>query len=225
VLVAIHQPNYLPWLGYFDKLARCERFIFLDDADYVKGSWINRVRVSGAASPHWLSVPVLTRHRTGQPIKEVEINSKENWRHKHLQTLRSCYGGSPGFNHYFPGLAAILESPWERLADLNIALVHALARWMGIPNPESRTVRSSELGVGGKATERLVNLVCAAGGSRYLCGGGAGGYQEDAAFAAAGLELTYQDFRHPEYPRGGRPFIPGLSSMDWLFWTGGGKYE
>jgi hypothetical protein len=218
-LVAVHQPNLLPWLGYFDKLVRSDVFVLLDNAQFPKkgGTWMNRVRmrVSGAAA--WVTVPIDRSYHGYRTIDEIELGVS-GWREKVLRTIRSSYAGAPHFDEVFPLVEEILGQQTSGLAEFNIRGVRILSRAIGLN--DSRFVRASELGVTGQATDRLIALVRAVGGGRYLCGGGAGGYQDDAAFARAGLGLEYQDFRHPEYRQGDHEFIPGLSIVDALMWCG-----
>lgn len=215
-VVAIHQPNYLPWLGYFDKIRRADVFVLLDTVQYAKESWINRVKIRAGDAESWLTVPVLTRGRVGQAIRDTEIDGTSGWARKHLQALRTWYGRAPGFRRVFPVLEELLARPWTRIAELNEALLRTLCALQGLATP---LVRASGLAAGGAAgagTDLLIALVRAAGGDTYLCGGGAGGYQEDAKFAAAGIALVYQDFKPDPYPQTGAGFLPGLSAVDWL---------
>lgn len=210
--VAIHQPNYLPWLGYFAKIARADTFVFLDDVQFGKGGYTNRVQVLSAKGPRWLTVPVAAH--LGDPIDRVM--PKPGWVRSHLDFLRNEYRRAAGFKAAWPELEAMLRTaPAADLAAVNIHLVTALAGRLGLACAFSR---SSEFPVRGAADDRLVELTAAAApGGSYLSGQGGAKYQDPAKFAAAGLGFSYLGFRHPEYSQGAAAsggFVPGLSVAD-----------
>ena len=210
MLVAIHQPHYLPWLGYLHRMAQADLFIVLDHVQFERGNYQNRtqVRVNGAA--HWLTVPVLQRSQK-ERIVEKTIDAAQDWAATHFETLRRAYGGAPT-----APLKSIYETPWERLVDLNAALLEFLREAFAIRTP---LVNSSELNVDGAKSELVLNLCQAVGADALLVGlGGSRAYLDRAAFAQAGVELKFQEFNHPVYPqRGQAPFIAGLSAVDLLF--------
>ena len=210
MLVAIHQPHYLPWLGYLEKMAAADLFIVLDHVQFERGNYQNRtqVRINGAA--HWLTEPVVQRSQK-ERIDEKLIDTRQEWETTHYETLRRAYGSAA-----ITPLRAIYETPWERLVDLNDAMLQFLRGAFCIDTP---LVRGSELGVGGAKSELVLNLCKAVGADALLVGlGGSRHYLDRAAFAAAGVELVFQQFNHPVYPqRGNGAFIPGLSAVDFLF--------
>ena len=218
-LVAIHQPNFFPWLGFFDKLVRCDAFVLLDHVQFPKkgGTWINRVRVIVAGGPAYITVPVIRSHHGVLPINEIEINDQAPWRRKMLGTLRASYARAPGFDEAFPLVERLIENPSSRLAAYNEAAITELVERLGI---EAEIFRSSELEPQGQATDLLVDLVRKVGGDAYLAGGGAGGYQEDEKFAAAGLELVEQAYEPPAYPQQTDEPAAGLSIIDALMSCG-----
>lgn len=204
--VAAHQPNFLPWLGFFDKLARCDRFVLLDDVQFPRtsrGTYTNRVQLLIGGRPAWLTVPVV---RDGiQRIRDVRIDDRQPWRRKALRTIEQAYARAPGFAETMPLVRELLGYDTDRIAELNEHAIRRLA-----PEHASKLVRQSDLGdVSGAATELLINLVKAAGGDAYLSGDGADGYQEQPRYAAAGLGFRLQGFVHPDT---GAP--SGLSIVD-----------
>ena len=210
MLVAIHQPHYLPWLGYLEKMAQADLFVVLDHVQFERGNFQNRtqVRVNGAA--HWLTVPVVQRSQK-ERIDEKLIDTRQDWDAAHYETLRRAYGQAA-----VAPLRAIYEMPWERLVDLNDAMLRFLRAALCIHTP---LIYSSTLGVAGAKSELVLNLCRAVGADALLVGlGGSRHYLDRAAFAAAGVELVFQEFMHPVYPqRGAGPFIAGLSAVDFLF--------
>jgi hypothetical protein len=212
--VAIHQPHYLPWLGYLHRMARADLFILLDHVQFERGNYQNRtsVRVNGAA--HWLTVPVLQCSQK-ERILEKRIDNRRDWAALHYETLRRAYAAAGYFSAYVPALRRIYAQRWERLVELNEATLALLREANGISTP---FVRSSELGVGGAKSELVLNLCKAVAARALLVGmGGSRAYLDRAAFAEAGIALELQEFAHPVYrQRGGGRFTPGLSALDHL---------
>lgn len=219
-VVAIHQPNFLPWLGYFDKIARADCFVLLDDAQQQKkgGSYTNRVRMLVGNEPAWITVPIDRSYHGVREIREVEIDESRPWREKVLRTIEQSYARAPAFAEVFPLVTELVERRDPNLADYNCAAVERLAGALGLR--ETEIVRSSSLAARGEATERLIELTRAAGGTAYLSGGGASGYQDDAAFGVAGIELLMQGFEHPRYRSGDGGHPDGLSVVDALMVLG-----
>lgn len=210
-VVAIHQPNFLPWLGFFDKMARADVFVLLDSVQFSKGSWTNRVRAMVAGEPAWLTVPIQRPHGAPVPIAEIRIDDGKPWRNKLLGSLRASYGRASAFDEVYPLVEEIVSQHPTSLADLNICGIISLAEVLGLP--PAQLVRSSHLEVDGAATDLLVAIVKAVGGDAYLVGGGAAGYQEDEAFHRAGIEVVAQQFVHPVYEHPS-VFVEGLSVVD-----------
>lgn len=217
-VVAIHQPNFYPWLGWFHKLARADVFVLLDDAEFSRGSWINRTRLLVNGEPTWTTAPVVRSSSGTQPIEETRIAEATPWRVKMLKTLENSYGPRPGFDEVYPVLRELVTNASDRLAIYNEQALIGVAE--GLRLPTSRFVRSSVLRCKARATERLVELVTAVGGTTYLSGGGAGGYQEEKYFHEAGIELVYAGFAARAYPQRAKQFVPGLSVIDALMNVG-----
>lgn len=207
------QPGYLPWLGFFDQLRRADIFVFYDDVQYDKNGWRNRNRVKSPAGPHWLTVPVRVGS-LGQRISETEVDNRQPWARKHLGTVRQFYAKAPHLKRYLPELEELLGGRrWELLADLDEAVVKLMCRWLGI---ERETARSSELGVEGERSERLLSLCQRLGARRYLSGNAAQSYLDVEMFARHGVEVAWQDYSHPVYPQQHGEFVPFLSALDLL---------
>jgi hypothetical protein len=223
-MVAIHQPNFLPWLGYFDKLVRSDTFIILDNVQFPKtgGTWINRVRILVNGQPVWCTLPIVRAYHGTRRISEMEINDSTSWRDKLLKTLQMNYNRAPFFKSVFPFLEELISQPTGSLAEYNIISIRSISQRLGLDT--SKFIIGSTLNVTGAATELLISMVKAVGGTSYLCGGGAGGYQDDDLFDAHCIELVYQDFNHPTYLQiGADQFVPGLSIIDCLLncgWDG-----
>jgi hypothetical protein len=188
----------------------------MDNAQLPKssGSWVNRVRMMVGGEPRWVTVPLLRPHGGALPIAEVEINESSGWRSRVVRTLRLNYAKAAHANEVLPFVEEIVQCPANRIADYNRNGISALAGLLGLS--DVRMVLGSTLAVSGSATDLLVSMVKAVGGTGYLCGAGAAGYQEDEKFAAAGLDLVHQHFDHPTYHPVGATFVPGLSVVDVL---------
>lgn len=210
--VGIHQPNYMPWLGYFYKMARSDVFVLLDDVLAPSRGYFNRSRVLVQGAGRWLTVPV---HRGSGYINHMET-SGEDWIDKHLKTIKHNYQKAPFFNEVVPEIEAVLRShPEATLAKLNQSLIVHIAGLLSISTP---TVLASDFNVESTGDERLVELVKHAGGGVYLSGRGGDNYQKPETFEAAGIELTYTGFSATPYPQlGTSEFVPGLSTLDALF--------
>lgn len=216
-VVAIHQPNFFPWLGYFDKLARADTFVFLDHVQFPKtgGTWTNRVRLLVNGKATWFTAPVDRAFHGVRPISQTVFARSIDWRSTLLTTLRTAYGKAPFLGEAIALLEPLIRNPTRRVADFNIAAVTGIAGAIGIDT--QKLCRSTDLAALGTATEMLISVTRNIGGTTYLCGGGAQGYQEDGVFAAADVNLVYQYYRHPVYPQRGSPeFVPGLSVIDAL---------
>lgn len=213
-VLAVLQPGYLPWLGYFDQAHRADIFVHYDDVQYDKHGWRNRNRVKSTAGlPHWLSVPVLHSGKDWPKVMEVEIDQRSPWPRKHLGTLQQFYRKAPFFREYFKELEKVLVQPFSRLVDLNLALTATLFGLLGL---ERQTVRASTLGIPGDGSERLVSLCRHFEATHYLTGDAARDYLDVAAFERIGVKVIWQEYRHPEYPQGDKPFVPYLSIVDLL---------
>lgn len=221
-IVAIHQPNFFPWLGYFDKILRCDCFVFLDNVQVPRtgaGSWVNRVNLFVGTSVHWFTMPISKRAGSTSTILETSLSADERAIKKLLRSLEHTYRKAPFYDETMALVQPLLTRPAANLADYNIHAITSLASCLGVP--EDRFRRASTLPHDQEtATDRLVRIVKEVGGTTYLYGAGAkaaGGYQEDEKFFAAGLALMAQNFVHPVYRQFNSPeFKPGLSVIDAL---------
>jgi len=210
--VAVHQPHYLPWLGYLDKIDAADVFVLLDTVQFKKHDWQNRNRIRTKDGWQWLTVPVIDRFP--ERIDQVEPNGRTDWPRKHGQALRLHYGGCRFWDQLGPPLTALLQQPWQRLRDLNVAVLDLLCRELGIRTPR---VLASTLQAREEPTDRLIDLVRAVGGTIYLAGQMGPAYMDAARFSRAGIAVQVQAYQHPEYPQRYAPFLPGLAVVDLLF--------
>lgn len=211
-VIAIHQPNYLPWAGYFYKMAHSDIFVFLDDVQYTKGSFINRNRIKTSQGVQWLTIPV--HSNLEGTIRETPWTDI-NWPQKHLKTVKFAYGRAPYFNQIFSWFFDLLLSvKAENVADLNIQILKSIAQQL---NLSCSFNLSSNFNVGGEGDDRLIQLVLRLDGDTYLSGYGGFKYQNIDKFKAAEIHVQYYNFTPPEYPQLWGDFESGLSIIDILF--------
>lgn len=215
--VAIHQPNYLPWLGYFAKIARSDIFVFLDDAQFPKGSYVNRVKIAESETPAWLTVAVNVR--LGDAIMSVRC-SRLDWPRAHRDRLFQTYRSAAHFKSISPEIEDwLLTQTADNLASVNVFLITKIASRLGL---STRFILSSKLPFCHLASDaRLAAIVQSlAPDGVYLSGSGGANYQAEETFAALNLTLAYSDFICPTYDRGSSPFVAGLSIVDAVFHCG-----
>lgn len=212
--LVVLQPSYLPWLGYFDQYDWSDVFVLYDDVQYDKHGWRNRNRILTPNGLQWLTVPVLTRGKDKPLNLEVEIDNRKPWQKKHLRSLQQAYSKAPCFDEVYPALEAVLSRDWQLLVDLDLALLEALTRLLDM---KWKVVRSSELGIPGRKTERLIGICERFGATDYLTGDAAREYLDESAFEAAGVRVHWHGYQHPEYRQRNDGFEPFLSVVDLLF--------
>ena len=216
-IVAIHQPNLFPWLGYFDKILRSDRFVLLDSVQMplTGSSYPNRVSILIGDKPGAIQIPAARGLEARAAIRNAHIANVPKCREKILATVQQNYAKAPFAKEVLPVLTPLILNPAGTIGEYNELAIRRIAQLLGQPN--EKMVRASDLSTSGSSTDLLISIVRAAGGDTYMAGGGAGGYQEDEKFPAAGVKLIYQEFRHPVYPQfKSETFVPGLSIVDAL---------
>jgi hypothetical protein len=213
LIVAVHQPQYLPWIGYFDKMRRADVFCYLNDVQYKKNEWQNRNRIKTAQDWQWLTVPV--RYCFPEKINEVQINNTTQWSKKHLQALKTNYSRAPYFKTYISIFEDTFSREWELISELNIHLIERLKD--ALQMQEKTTIISSELTLREEPTDRLIDICKDLGADTYLAGQGGAGYMDVARFEKNGLKVIMQDVKHPVYPQLFKDFQSHLSIVDLLF--------
>lgn len=214
MLITAHQPEHLPWLGFFHKMAQAELYVLMDTVQYRHRYFQNRNQIAGPQGPQWVNVPVRKEQERYGPIASVRIHNDEDWRRAYWGTIECRYGKHPHFARYAAPLKAIIAAPYDRLIDFNMALIAFFREALGITTP---MVRLGELAASGSKSELILSLCLAAGATRYLSGPTGREYLDEAAFAAAGIAVDYHAFTHPTYPQwGATAFTPALSTLDLL---------
>lgn len=213
MIVSIHQPQYLPWLGYFDKMDRADAFCYLDNVQFKKNEWQNRNRIKNSKDWQWITLPV--SYRFPQKINEVEINNKVNWKRKHVQALITNYSKTPFFENYINLIGNINQKEHKYFSSLAININENIRRELGIT---TKTIKASEINLKNEhPTARLVEICKKLGANTYLAGQDGKNYMDMDIFKHEGIRVIFQNFNHPVYPQVFGEFISHLSILDLLF--------
>ncbi|HMF86955.1 MAG TPA: WbqC family protein [Gemmatimonadaceae bacterium] len=212
--VAIHQPNFFPWLGYFDKIAKSDVFVILDSVQASKtgGSWLNRVKLAMNGEARWVTAPIDRTFHGVKRVEDIEFTPTA-WREQVLKTLTSAYGRAEHYRATMALIEPLVNNPEPNLSRFNQLAITTLARRLKLHS--SRFVLSSSLHLESTSNDLLIDITRAVGGRTYLCGGGASEYFDERPFEEAGIDVRYQNFVHPQYQQASSgQAIPGLSVID-----------
>ncbi|KAA3658783.1 MAG: hypothetical protein DWQ10_10435 [Calditrichaeota bacterium] len=213
-IYSAHQLHYLPWLAYFKKLASAEQFVFADDVQFKSHNYINRTQIKTARGKLWLTIPVLSKGKSEQLIKDVRINPNVNWQRKHWKTLLVNYKTAPWFEKYADFFDQFYQKEWRFLVDANFAAIEFLLRALDI---KTACFLSSDIQLKTGRTERIVHMGKKLRCNTYLSGPSGSKYLDENQFKDNGITVEYFSFNHPEYKQQFGAFIPGMSIVDLLF--------
>ena len=213
MIVAIHQPEYLPWLGFFKKMMNVELFVFLDDVQFRKKGWQNRNRIRINDGTTLLSIPV---HTHSYPkINEVTIDNEKNWSIRHKKSILYNYARAPYFDEIKDFIESIFEKKFQYLVDLNTEIIKFIMNELEI---KSKIVFSSELEISKKGTERVLDICKAVDADHYITGTfWAESNLRVEEFKKSNIDVEFQKFQHPIYKQIHGEFIPEMSIIDLLF--------
>ena len=213
MIVSVHQPQYTPWLGYFDKIDRADVFVLLDSVQFKKNEWQNRNKIKTAQGWQWLTVPV--RYKYPQLINEVKINTAVKWQHQQRQSILSNYRKAPYYGYLEKFFEEIFSSHWELISDLNITVVQRLAALLGIDTP---LYVSSQLGeLPNDPDERLIAITKYFSADTYLAGSGGSQYMDLKKYENSRQKVIFQGYKHPVYNQLFGKFEPYMSVIDLIF--------
>jgi hypothetical protein len=215
MVIATHQPIFLPWPGFFHKAIHADCMVLLDDVQFPRGTtWLNRNRLKNEQGELRLTVPVLKKGRGLQAIRHVEIHDGVDWRKKHLGGIRQNYVHAPYFATYAEAIEAIYAKGHSLLVDLNIDLIHFLKGALAVA---TTLVRQSKIGVAGQGTELLIAICEQMGAKQYLTFPMVDKHIEIDKMKARGIDVVHARFHPPIYPQLWGDFIYNLSTLDLLF--------
>lgn len=215
MILACHQPCYLPWPGFFYKALQADLLVLLDEVQFPQGtSWVYRNRIKTAGDQRWLAVPVWRANRGLQLIGDVEIADERSWRRKHLRSIEHAYRHAPYFAEHIPFFERLYGRRWSRLLDLNLEALDYLCAQVGVETPWRL---GSELGVTAGGSELLVRLCEKVGADTFAVSGRARTYLDEELFRERGIALRFLSYSPSVYPQLWGDFVPNLSIIDLLF--------
>lgn len=218
-IVAIHQPNYLPWIGYFYKMFHSDIFVLFDSTQYSKKSWINRNRIKTPAGAGWLTIPVMISKGHNQRICEIEVCNQFNWRNKHLKTIQNFYNSAPFFKYYKDEIEDIYSQSYDKLLTLNLKFINSIRKWLNIDND---LVLSSDLNLHEDENNNL-GICKKLDADVYLSGDGSDSYLNKEEFTGNSIIITYTSFTSPDYRQMYGLNVDNISIIDMLFNCGADK--
>lgn len=212
MIVAPHQPAYLPWLGYFHKLSLCDLYVYFDHVDKSKQDFTNRNKIKTLQGPIWLTVPLLKSE--SKRICDLSIDPRVPWQKSHLTSIQNNYSKSEYFKNYFEDLQAFYAKGYENFSDMNFEYLQLLTRLLGMP---VECIRSRDLGVTLQKNEGIYQLLEKVGGSKIVFGQNGVDYVDVEQYKEQGFDVYFQKYTHPIYPQLFGQFEPCLSVLDLLF--------
>lgn len=213
--VVIHQPDFVPYLGFFQRFLSADEFIVLDHVQFVTGtsrSWTHRDKIKTPSGEKWLTLSV-RKAPFGTPINQIELSMSVDWATAHLNLLSQNYRKAPFFDEVFPSIVSLYDKPPRLMVDFNLRAIELLMDLLDVRLP---WVLSSTLQPAGSSNELLIDLLIKVGATHYLSGNGAHSYMQLEKFVQTGIDVVWQQFTHPVYPQQFGTFIPYLSSLDML---------
>lgn len=212
MIVSIHQPDYIPYIGYFYKIAQSDVFVFLDNVQFSNDNMHHWNRIKTPQGELRLKIPV--EYKFGDDINTVRPKNELKWREKHLKTIEMNYTKAKYFNDIFPKFKEIIMAKYNNLAELNIRVNQFICNEFGF---KTKFILSSELDIDTAREKRVIDICLALGGKTYISGNGARAYQVPEHFNDSGIILKYTDYKTFEYPQLWGDFIPNLSIIDYIF--------
>lgn len=221
MICAIHQPNFFPWMGYFNKIATVDVFVFLDQVDFAKSGhsmqcYTNRVGILRNGEASWIHCPVLREHG-GQPIDTVRINNALDWRNKMKKILKDCYQATQYYDVVSSYIFELIDYQTDYISEYNIHIISELVKELDL---KTKLVKQAQFHTKEHSTKLLIELVKANKCDSYLYGGGGMKYQQNELFEEQGIELVSQNYQFPKYEQTSQSFVSGLSILDTLFYCG-----
>ena len=214
MIITIHQPEHLPWLGFFNKLSKAEVFVILDSVQFEKNYFQNRNKIMVAGNAQWLGIPVMNQGHMSGSIATTQIAAQTNpkWRQKYIQSIKMNYARHPYFDEVFPVLEEALNTDDNNLCEINIAIIKKFSEKLGY---HPRFVRSSELELSGMKSDLILDICKVVGATTYIAGPSGRDYLDMKSFEDANIKVVFNDFKHPTYSQKKvQEFVPYLSALD-----------
>jgi WbqC-like protein family len=214
--VVILQPGYVPWLGFFDLMARADLFVLLDDVQYTVRDWRSRNRVKTPNGVTWMTVPVVSKAAREKQIREVEIDNGHPWQRNHFRTLETFYRKASYCGEILEIIRPMYERPYKFLIDVDLDFILDVRKYLQVG---TEIVRSSDVPSTGAKDEKLLSLCRYFRATHYLSGNAAQGYLSEEKFLREGIRVEWHNYRHPRYTQLWTKqlgFISHLSVLDLL---------
>ena len=219
-VVSIHQPGYLPWLGFFKKIEVSDVFVFLDDAQYVKNGHQNRNKIRTEEGEMWLTIPTTGKFKT--ILKDIQIDNTSRWKEKHSKSIVQNYSKAEFFNKYWEEMDIFYQKDYEYLIDFNMEIILFLMKKFEI---KTKILFSSELEISTEGSERILDICKLLNAEKYLSGILGKAYLNEDDFIKNNIKVEYQNFQHPKYSQCYQPFISHMGAIDLLFNEGSKSEE
>lgn len=217
MIVAVHQPNFIPYFGYFKKISKSDLFVFLDHVQYAHRGFTNRNKIRTPRGWMWLTIPIQRNNRLDIAINDVLIDYRQTFKKEHIKALQRNYNRAEYFENHISILKTIYGSKWLKLSELNIQTIKEISEILGL---KTEFVRSSQINYSGDKTDLLVSICKELDADRYLSGATGKKYLDIKKFEDFGIEVIYNEFTSPNYKQVHDGFIPNLSIIDFLFSAG-----
>ena len=215
-ICAIHQPNFLPWLGFFYKISKADTFIVLDNVEISVSSAkaiTHRTKIKTQNGIQYLSIPLLQTN--SKLIKDIQIDTNQSWKRKHLKTIYFAYKKAIGFDYIYPEIEQFYAIETVSLSEFNLKSIKFVMQLMEIRN--ELILASSLNNISSERNQRIIDLCKTVDANIYLSGFGAKKYHDELLFQHQNIKVLYTDFEHPVYIQQHGAFIEGLSAIDFLF--------
>ena len=213
MITTIHQPDFMPWIGYFDKIKSSELLIYLDDVQFSRRGWTHRDKIKVLDKFVWLTVPIEKKNNYHQSIKELKIKDNLALYKIHLDIIKNAYRKSKNFDQVFPSLEKIYKKNFNFLIDLNIEIIDLFCDFLEI---KKKTFFSSQYNISTKSTERLIDLLEINNSKKYLTGEPSKSYIDTDIFKNKGIEIIWHNLDEKEYIKKYERFDRNLSTLDFL---------
>jgi hypothetical protein len=213
LILTAHQPSYLPWLGYFNKISKSDIYIFLDSVQLEKNSYSYRNKIKTPQGTLWLTIPLKLKGHTSKVIKDILIDNTQQWKKKHLKSIYHNYKKSTYFNELYPKLENLYEVEYDLFSDLTY---NHLIFWLNELNIKTIVAKSSDLTTNSKNSDLILDLCKHFNADRYISGLLGKDYLIEDDFISNNIKIKYQDFRYPVYQQLYGEFVSHLGIID--FW-------
>ena len=221
-ILTAHQPLYLPWLGFFHKVAMSDVYVFMDDVQFINNDYIHRNKIKTSEGWTWLTVPILSDEHLNKKIKDMQIDNKKRWNKKHWKSIYFSYAKAPYFESYSDFFEEVYKKNWDKITDLDEYLLRYLLKELGI---SVKFVKASEQNFEGQKSDRVLDMCVKLGADAYIFGELGKDYANVEDFEKKGIKVYFQNYKHPVYPQLYGEFVSRLSIIDLLFCYGERSYD